>query len=68
MLVDNIRARAEALGMTLSQVESKAGLSRKTIYKWGVCSPSIEKALRVASVLGCTVEEMMFGKNDEEKH
>lgn len=46
-------------GITLAELERKAGLANRTIYKWNESVPSVDKVLAVANVLGVTVDELV---------
>lgn len=52
-------------GISLAELERKAGLESRTIYKWGKSVPSADKAAAVASVLETTVEELLKPEDGE---
>jgi len=58
-LLDNIRRLCSESGITLTELESKAGIGKNTIYKWDSVSPSIDKVYLVAKALGVTIEELI---------
>lgn len=58
--VELIKEKAEALGMNISQLETKADIANGVIGNWKTASPKIETVLKVAKVLGCTVDELMI--------
>ena len=58
-LLDNIRRLCSESGITLTELESKAGLGKNTIYKWDSVNPSIDKVYLVAKALGVTIEELI---------
>ena len=58
LLVDNIRKACEAKGITVKSLEESLKLGPNTVYKWDKVNPSYDKVLKVAQVLGCTVEEL----------
>lgn len=58
MVLRNIQNKCQEKGMTIAELERKAGLKQRTIYKWDESVPSIEKVLAVANALETTVEEL----------
>lgn len=59
MLYDVIKQRCAEKGLSVRSVEREAQLTNGTISKWNNCEPSANSLLRVASILGCTVEELL---------
>ncbi len=61
-----IRTRREALGLAQGALASAANVSRQTLnaIEAGRSMPSVDVALRLASALGASVEDL-FGKDDE---
>ena len=59
-LTNRIREERVRLGLTQAQLATRAGVSRKTIntVENGVFVPSTVLALRLAKVLGTTVEDL----------
>ena len=59
-LTNRIREERVRLGLTQAQLATRAGVSRKTIntVENGVFVPSTVLALRLAKVLGTTVEAL----------
>lgn len=58
MLVQNIKTYGKAKGLTLSEIERQAGLGCNTISRWDTSLPSYDKVVRVAQLLGVTVEQL----------
>lgn len=58
-MVDKIKALARQRGMTISEVERKAGISHGAIGKWEKSKPLAENLQKVASVLGVKFEELL---------
>lgn len=48
-------------GLTIAELERKAGLGNGTIRRWGESYPSVDKAMRVAKVLNVSVEYLYNG-------
>lgn len=59
MLLENIKAKCKEKGMSVAQLEREAGITARTIIRWDEVSPSYDKVVNVAKVLGCTVEELI---------
>lgn len=59
LLLDNIRRLAKKAGVSMTEVEAKAGLGKKTIWRWATISPSADKLKRVADYFGVTVDELL---------
>lgn len=62
VVFDNIKKYAKMRGMSLSEVNDKAGLKTNIIYSWKKKEPSINKIESVARVLGVTVDELLDNK------
>lgn len=58
-MYNNIKCKASALGISIRQLEKDAGLGENTIKRWDENRPSADRLLRVAKLLGTTVEELM---------
>ena len=58
MLLQNIKTLCKAQGMSLAELEVKAELPPRTIYRWDVVLPSYDKVIKVARALGTTVEAL----------
>lgn len=61
MLYDVIKQRCSKKGLSIRFVENEAHLSNGTISKWNNCMPSADSLLKVATVLECTVEDLLRG-------
>lgn len=59
MIYNNVKLLAEKKSMSIGALEKAAGLSNGSICKWRKCSPTIEKLIVVANVLGVTVDELV---------
>ena len=59
MVLRNIQNKCQEKEMTIAELERKAGLKQRTIYKWDESVPSVEKVLAVADALGVTVDELV---------
>lgn len=59
MLLHNIKRLCAEQGITIAELERKALLNEATICKWGTTMPAADKLVRVAKVLGVTIEELL---------
>jgi DNA-binding XRE family transcriptional regulator len=64
-LVNGIQDCRIKAGLTQIELAEKIGVTRQTIIsiEKGTCVPSVVLALRLAKVLGCTVEKL-FNESD----
>lgn len=59
MIFENVKRLAEEQGLSIREVERRAGLENGAISKWvGDTSPRLENAMKVADVLGVDVKEL----------
>lgn len=59
LVFDNIKKRAKRAGISINSLEKEAGVSIGSVYKWNAVSPTASSLLRVANVLGCTVDDLL---------
>ncbi len=59
MIYEQIKRKAEQKGITVAEVARRADVDPTLIGKWRKSSPSLDKAKRVADVLGCTVDDLI---------
>lgn len=59
MLYERIKVRCSELGISIAEVERRAGLSNGSISKWGKCMPQADSLHNVAKLLGTTVDELL---------
>lgn len=58
-MIERIKEKARAVKISIRKLEREANVGENTIYRWDTYSPSIDKVQRVASVLGCTVDDLI---------
>lgn len=58
-IYQNVADRCKEKKMTISELERSAGLGNATIAGWKTAFPRIDKLAAVASILGCTVDELI---------
>lgn len=66
MILHNIKRLCAAEGVSLSEVERKADLTPRSIYKWAEHPPAVDKVARVAKALGVTIEELLEDPAEKE--
>lgn len=60
MIYENVKRHADRLGLSIREVERRAGLENGAISKWiGDTSPRLENAMKVAEVLGIPVQDLV---------
>lgn len=62
VLLHNIKILCGKRGISLNDLEELAGIGKNTIYRWNEKSPGIDKVMKVAKVLGVTIEELLEGE------
>lgn len=70
-MVENIKRLCSAQGLTIQQLEAKAGIPTGTIGRWGKDGkfmPSVDKVERVADTLGVTVDALLKGSCSDAVH
>lgn len=64
---DRLREQIDFLGLLDKEVAARAGISKRAIDSYvgsRGCMPSADIAVRIAQVLGVSVEYLITGKND----
>lgn len=64
-LIDNIKILAKQHGLSLLQLNDQAHLGKNAIYKWKKQRPSVENLEKVASVLHCSVDDLIKGPTEK---
>lgn len=64
MLYETIKAIAKENKIPIYKIEEELGFAQGSICKWNEIKPSYDKVLRVAQILGVSVEELV-GKGKE---
>lgn len=59
MIYKNIKKYAKEKGMTIKEVECRAGLTENCVYKWKDHSPTVRGLQKVANVLEVTMDELL---------
>lgn len=58
-MVEVIRARAQAKGLSIYALERKAGVGNGAIARWDVSAPRLDNLQKVADALECSVVELL---------
>lgn len=64
-LLDNIKKFAKDQGLSLLDVNDKAGLGSYSIYNWRKKTPTIENLNKVANVLHVSVDDLLDNKKEQ---
>lgn len=59
MLLHNIKRLCAEQGITIAELERRAGLIPRTMARWDITMPSVDKVVCVAKVLDVTVEDLL---------
>lgn len=62
MLVEKIKELCAFQGITIKELERRAGLGNGTIRRWDDSSPALEKVIKVADYFGVSVETLLKEK------
>ena len=68
---DRLREEIEYSGLLDKEVADRAGITKRAIDSYvGArgCMPSAEVAVRLARVLGCSVEYLVTGRDTRQRH
>ena len=66
-IYENIKSKCYEKGLSVMSLENELGFSRSSICKWDVNTPGIDKVKKVADILGCTVDDLLKSKEDDEE-
>lgn len=66
MIFDNISRLCNEKGISIAKLEKESGLGNATIRGWTTSSPRIENLLKVADILGCSVDDLLVSESVEE--
>lgn len=68
---DRLREEIEYSGLLDKEVADRAGITKRAIDSYvgsRGCMPSAEVAVRLARVLGCSVEYLVTGRDTRQRH
>lgn len=63
----NIKAIADAKGISIYALEKQTKLPNGSIRRWGISYPSIDKVIKVAAVLNLTLDQIVSGGKEHDK-
>lgn len=61
MIYDKVKLLCEKNGLSISQLEIRAGLGNGTIGGWRTAIPAVDTVKKVADVLGVSVDSLLEG-------
>lgn len=64
---DNVKNRAKAAGISINAIEKRAGLSIGSVCKWNTVSPTASSLLKVAQILGCSINDLLIQSDNVTK-
>lgn len=64
-MVERIRELCEKKNLTIQKLEIAAGLSNGSISKWEKSDPKVGSLSAVASILGVSMEYLMYGEEKQ---
>lgn len=67
-LLEKVRELAKKQGLSLAEVNDRAGLGTRSIYHWRTQRPSIDKLSAVANVLHVSVNDLLDFKTEEDSN
>lgn len=62
MLLEKIKELCEEKKMSIAALEKAAGIANATIRGWDKSNPRIDTLQKVASVLGCSINDLIGEK------
>lgn len=62
-IYEKIKLIAKNKKITIDAIEKEANLGRGSLSKWNTVSPSVGNLLKVAKILGCSLDDLI---QDEE--
>lgn len=65
-MFDKIKGLCREKDITIAELERRADLAPRSVYKWADVMPAADKVARVAKVLGVTIEELLEDPEEEE--
>ena len=68
---DRLREEIEYSGLLDKEVADRAGITKRAIDSYvgsRACMPSADVAVRLARVLGCSVEYLVTGRDTRQRH
>lgn len=58
-MLHKIKDLCKEKDISLAELERKADIAEKSIFRWDKVKPSAEKVAKVANILGTTVEDLL---------
>lgn len=67
-LLDRVKLLIDGKGMTVAELERRAGLGNGTLRNWDKSFPSVDKVQRVAKVLNTSIDYLITGEENSKKY
>ena len=64
-IYNNIVEQAKKVGVSINKIEEEAGLSKGSLCKWNIVSPSARSLTRVADVIGCDIKILLNKRGNQ---
>jgi transcriptional regulator with XRE-family HTH domain len=66
-LYDKIKSMADDQNLSISYIEENTNLSNGSISKWKTNSPRVDSLNKVAKLLGCSLDFLMYAHDDTQE-
>lgn len=66
MIYENIKRICTDKGVSIAEIEKRAGLGNGTIKKWEICSPTVSKLEAVARILDTSIMDILGQEKENE--
>ena len=67
-IFERTQALAKEKGLTLRELETKAGLAEKSLYNWKKYNPRAENVTAVAEILNVSVDYLLGNTDEKNPH
>lgn len=64
-MLDKIKNLCQNKGVSIPELEKACGLGTRTIYRWDITKPAVDKVKAVADYFGCTIDDLVHEYHKE---
>lgn len=66
-MIEGLKRKRLECNMTQTELAEKVGVTQGAIWQWenGKADPSLENLKKMATFMGCTIDELLGEKEDE---
>ena len=66
-MIEGLKRKRLECNMTQTELAEKVGVTQGAIWQWenGTADPSLENLKKMATFMGCTIDELLGEKEDE---